>query len=346
MTSTDRAGQAGRPGWTGTAALAVTVVTWGAAFPGIRVGLTGYAPWALGLLRLLVASAALGVAACFVGASVPPRRVWARVVVAGLLGQTLYQGLLMAGEVRVPAGTASILIATAPLFSVVAASVLLGERVRGRWAGLLVAFGGAVLVGASLGLGGGRAGLLVLGAAACQGLYHVVVKPLAVAMGPFPATAWSLWAGTALALPAVPAVLADVRTAPVAATDAAVFLGLVPSAVGYLTWSVAVERTSIARSTAALYLVPVVALLLAWAWLGERPAPVAVAGGALAVLGVAMVRRVADGPVDGSGGGPVSSGRGPRAGAPPRARGARPAAGRRGRRPAPAAPTAPRGAPG
>jgi drug/metabolite transporter (DMT)-like permease len=41
----------------------------------------------------------------------------------------------------------------------------------------------------------------------------------------------------------------------------------------------------------ALYLVPVVALLLAWVWLGERPAPLAVAGGVVAIIGVIVVRR-------------------------------------------------------
>jgi drug/metabolite transporter (DMT)-like permease len=56
-------------------------------------------------------------------------------------------------------------------------------------------------------------------------------------------------------------------------------------------WSVALARASIARTTAALYLVPVVALLLAWAWLGERPAPIAVLGGVLAIAGVVAVRR-------------------------------------------------------
>jgi len=283
------------PGQTraGDAALAVTVVTWASAFPAIRLGLDGYSPWALGLLRLLVAALALGVVALVRRTAVPPRRLWGRVVLAGLLGQTLYQGLLMTGEVSVPAGTASILIATAPLFSVVAAAVLLDEPLRGRWPGMLVAFAGTVLVGLSLGVGGGRAALVVLAAAACQGVYHVVVKPLVQSIGALAATAWSLWAGAVLAMPALPLLVREVPTAPASATTAAVFLGVVPSALGYLTWSYGVARTPIARSTASLYLVPVVALLLGWWWRGERPAPVAVAGGVLAVAGVVLARRAA-----------------------------------------------------
>jgi drug/metabolite transporter (DMT)-like permease len=276
---------------TGSLAAAVTVVTWASAFPAIRLGLDGFGPLSLGLARLLCAGAALGLVALVVRPALPPRRLWGRVVLAGLLVQALYQFLLMLGEVRVPAGTASILIAMAPLFSVVAAALLLGESARGQWPGMLLAFAGAALVGGALGLGGGAYVLAVLGAAACQGLYHVVVKPLSEAVGAFGATAWSLWAGMLLMLPAAPWLVADLGSASVAAVGAAAYLGIVPSALGYLTWSAALARAPIAHTTAALYLVPVVAVLMAWAVLGERPAPLAVAGGVLAVLGVILVRR-------------------------------------------------------
>ncbi len=276
---------------TGDLALSATVITWACAFPAIRVGLEGYSPWALGLLRLGFASVTLAALATVVRIKVPPRAAWPRVVLAGLLGQTLYQGLLMTGELTVPAGTASILIATAPLFSVVTAAVILGESMRGTWTGMVVAFAGTVLVGASLGLGASSAGLFVLAAALCQGLYHVVVKPLAESVGALSATTWSVWAGSAMALVGLPALRNDVATAPTSSWWAAVFLGVVPSALGYLAWSAAVSRTTIARSTSALYLVPVVALILAWIWLGERPSPLAVVGGALAVLGVILARR-------------------------------------------------------
>jgi len=275
----------------GTIALATTVLCWAAAFPAIRTGLDGFSPWALGASRLLVASLALGAVALVRGITVPPRAWWGRAVLAGLVGQTLYQGLLMTGEKTVPAGTASLLIATAPLFSVAAAAVLLHEPARRALPGMALAFAGAALVGASAGFGGGTGALVVLAAAACQGTYHVVVKPLAEAIGAFPATAWSVWAGTLLASPALPVAVHDAASAPASSFVAIAVLGIVSSALGYAAWSVALSRASIARTTAALYLVPVVAMVLAWWWLGERPSVVAVIGGALAIAGVVVVRR-------------------------------------------------------
>jgi drug/metabolite transporter (DMT)-like permease len=286
----------GRRDWVGDGALAVTVLTWASAFPVIRVGLDGYGPWTLGLLRLLVASAVLGVVAAFVRPRSLRRGLWTRVLVAGVLGQTLYQGLLMTGERTVPAGTASLLIATAPVFSVLAASVLLRERLGRRWVGMAVAFTGAALVGVSLGVGGGLGALVVLAAALCQGLFHVAVKPLAEELGAVAATAWTTWAGAVLLLPAMPRLVEQAPSAGWSATSAALYLGIVPSAIGFLTWTTAVACTSIARATVSLYLVPVVAVALAWVWLGERPTTVAVVGGGLAVLGVALVRAVRTAP--------------------------------------------------
>jgi drug/metabolite transporter (DMT)-like permease len=275
----------------GPLAIAVTVVTWAAAFPAIRVALDDFRPGSLGLGRLLVAAAALALVAVRVRPKVPPRALWGRVALAGLLGQTLYQLLLMLGEQRVPAGTASILIALAPLFSVVAAALLLGESARGQWPGMALAVAGAVIVGASMDLGGGGYVLAVLGAAACQGLYHVVVKPLSQAVGAFGATAWSVWAGTVLALPATPALITDTGHASGGSLLAVAFLGIVPSALGYLTWSFALARAPVAQTTSALYLVPVVALGVSWVWLGEQPALLAVLGGAVAISGVVLVHH-------------------------------------------------------
>lgn len=80
-------------------------------------------------------------------------------------------------------------------------------------------------------------------------------------------------------------------TAPGSATAAAVFLGLLPSAVGFVVWGYAVARLSITTATAALYLVPPVALVVAFGWLHETPRWVELVGGLISIAGVALINR-------------------------------------------------------
>jgi drug/metabolite transporter (DMT)-like permease len=90
-----------------------------------------------------------------------------------------------------------------------------------------------------------------------------------------------------------------VRAAPPAATAAAVYLGLFPGALAYLAWAYALARGTASRTTAALYLVPPTAIVIEWLWLGDRPGPLALAGGAITLAGVALVRARPRAPAQG-----------------------------------------------
>jgi drug/metabolite transporter (DMT)-like permease len=97
-----------------------------------------------------------------------------------------------------------------------------------------------------------------------------------------------MWLGTALLAPvALPAV---VRGHPsLGSLAAAVYLGLGPSALGFVTWAYAVGRTDVSFAASTLYLTPLFAFVPAWLLLGERLMPVAVTGGVVVIAGVAVV---------------------------------------------------------
>ncbi|MEU9017387.1 EamA family transporter [Actinomadura sp. NPDC048394] len=274
-------------------ALAGTVVLWASAFPAIRVGIDGLGVAALSFLRIVVAAMALCAVAPLAKVRAPRRRDLPMIALCGATGVTAYQALLNWGEVRVEAGTASLLIATAPVFSVLLGSLVLKERLtRTVVVGSVIALAGAAMVGLAEGAGGFTvSALIVLAAAVVQGTYHFATKPLLRRYTGLEVATYAMVAGTVFALPLLPAAWPAAVHAPADALASALYLGLLPSALGFVIWAYAVARLPLAASTAALYLVPPVALIVSFVWLGEVPHPIELAGGAVSAAGVILIHR-------------------------------------------------------
>jgi drug/metabolite transporter (DMT)-like permease len=273
-------------------ALVVTTVFWASAFAGIRAGLEAYGPGQVALFRFLVASAALAGYATLTRMRLPERRDLPAVFLGGLLAFAVYHVALNYGEVTVSAGSASILIATAPVFTALLAVAFLGERLRVvGWVGMGVSFLGSAMI--SLGEGEGlsldaRAALILL-AALSTSIYFVLQKPYLEKYGALAFTTYAIWAGTLLTLVYLPGLLSEVQTAPVGTTLAMVYLGVFPTAIAYVTYAYAFSRMAASRAVSFLYLIPVLAYLIAWLWLGEVPTLLSVVGSVVTLVGVVIV---------------------------------------------------------
>lgn len=275
-----------------TGAIALTLLLWASAFAGIKAGLVGYGPGELALLRFGTASIVLGVYATLTRMS-PPR--WAdipRLGLAGFLGISVYHVALNFGERTVGAGAASLIIAAGPVFTALLAAMFLGERLTGwGWAGIGVSFAGVALI--TLGEGGGvrfqSDALLILLSALVTSVYFIVSKPLLDHYRPLEFTTYVIWAGTVPMLVFAPGLVAQMSTAPDSATYAVVYLGVFPAALAYVAWSYALARMPASVLSTFLYLSPVLAIVIAWLWIGEVPSLVSLVGGVVAVAGVALV---------------------------------------------------------
>jgi drug/metabolite transporter (DMT)-like permease len=95
-------------------------------------------------------------------------------------------------------------------------------------------------------------------------------------------------AGLLMLVPAAPAAIGDASGASGRSLLAVVFLGVGPSALGFVTWAAAVGRLHVSRPALALYVVPVIAIGVAYVWLGEVPPFVALLGGVISLGGVAL----------------------------------------------------------
>jgi len=280
--------------WLVPSAVAGVVTVWASAFIAIRTGLHGYSPAQLALLRLAVASVLFALCAVVQGIRVPSRHDWPHVAVVGVTGFALYLMLVNIGETRVSAGMASFAVSTGPVFTAILAAVFLGERMpRKAWGALAVSISGGVVL-----LFGARSRfefepyvVVLLGAALTQAIYFTLQKPLVQRYGGMTVTCWAVWCGTACLLPFLPDALRAVPHAPWRATLAAVYLGVLPTVVGFAAWAFVLSRAPVGRVTASLYAVPPVASLIGWLLLNERPSTVGIAGGLVSVGGVALFNR-------------------------------------------------------
>ena len=161
-------------------AIAFTLIFWSSAFAGIRVGLKAYSPENLVLFRFLTASLVLLVYAIITRMPLPERKDLPAIFFLGFIGITVYHLALTYGELKVTAGSASLLIASAPIFTAILAMFILKEKIKTLgWIGIAISFLGVSLVtrGEGEGIRFEPAAFLILLAAISTSFYFVLQKP-------------------------------------------------------------------------------------------------------------------------------------------------------------------------
>ncbi|MFD5623354.1 DMT family transporter [Streptomyces yangpuensis] len=284
------------PGVLTVGAVTFTVFAWASAFVSIRSAGAAYSPGALALGRLLAASLVLGVLLLVRRQGLPPREAWRGILVSGVVWFCGYTVALNWGERLVDAGTASLLVNTGPILMALLAARLLGEALPPRLlAGMAVSFVGAVVVGLSMSSGDGGStsllGVVLCLLAAVAYATGVIAQKPALSYGtPLQITAYSCMTGAAVCLPFTGRLLDELPRAPLSATLNMVYLGVVPTALAFTTWTYALARMPAGRLGATTYAVPAIVVLLSWALLAEVPGWLTLLGGALCLAGVAVSR--------------------------------------------------------
>ncbi|MET3804691.1 drug/metabolite transporter (DMT)-like permease [Nakamurella sp. UYEF19] len=267
------------------------VVLWAGAFPAVRVAVPEFGVAGLSVARLSVAAAVLLLLAPVLKVKLPALRDVPLILGCGFFGMAAYQILLNWGEVTVPAGTASMIVAAAPLVSVAVAAVAFGERLTViKIVGSAVAITGVALVASARSeLSLSSSVWILIGVTIVQGIYHPMIKPLLRRYSGVEVATYGMVAGTLMLLPALPGAWGQMGSASAGAWWSVAFLGVFPSALGFVLWGYAVGRLEMVTSTSLLYLVPAFAVLIAYFWLDEVPVAGELIGGAVVLVGVVTV---------------------------------------------------------
>jgi drug/metabolite transporter (DMT)-like permease len=283
--------------WLALGAALLTVVLWASAFVGIRAVADDLSPGSFALGRLLVAAAALGIIVAIRRPSLPTRRRdWALIAVSGVVWFGGYFIALNAGEGLIDAGTAAMLVNVGPILIAIFAGLFLHEGFPPRLvAGSAIAFAGTLVIGIA---SGGQEGAvnaplgvgLCLLAAVAYAIGVTVQKPALARVPALSVTAIACAIGAVVTLPFAPLLVDELGGAPPDAIAWIVYLGIFPTAIAFTTWAFALNRTTAGRLGSTTYLVPPVAIGLAWLMLNEVPPALAFVGGALCIGGVIVAR--------------------------------------------------------
>ena len=275
------------------------MVLWAANFIVVKSAVAQLPPVGFTFLRFSLASVTLFVLLRWREGSVGlPRRDLIAILGLGAIGFGAYQILWTTGLTTVPAGDSALLIAATPvlvaLLSVVARSDVLTPL---KLLGVIVSFVGVVVVvasGAGLSLGGSIVGEAVtLAGAVCWAIYTSFGAPFVRRHSPLRATAWATLAGTVVLAPLGLLQLASLGRIPLGfdVVGAILYSGLLAAGVSNVIVLNGVKVVGPTRTAALQFLVPALAVLLAFLFLQEPIRPGQVIGGAIILGGVLITRR-------------------------------------------------------
>lgn len=278
--------------------LAALVALWGSNFMFIKLGVAAVPPATLVASRLVIGAVILVGVVRAMGYTFPPLgRAWVPYVVLAIVGNCLPFWFITWGQKGIDSALAGILMAIMPLTTLLLAHFFVaGERMtRNRLGGFLLGFLGIVVLmgpAALSGLGGSAlqivAQVSVLAGALCYAANGILIR--------------LTLKGDVMVASAAIIAIAAVVSVPVAlvmdrpwqldpggpAVSILLWIGIGPTAIATLVHLKLIASAGPTFMSMINYCIPVVALLLGVALLGEEPGANAYTGLALILLGIAL----------------------------------------------------------
>jgi drug/metabolite transporter (DMT)-like permease len=272
------------------ALLVVPGMIWGASFLFIAEGLEAVAPNGVTFARIAIGFLTLSL---FPSARKPVARAdWAGTAALGVLWLAFPLSMFPFAEQHVSSALTGMLNGATPLFVAAVATMLAGRLPeRGIIVGLVVGFGGAVVMAVPA-MGGGNSAFgvgLIMAALISYGIALNIARPLQQRNGAVPV----MWRALGVAL---------IITAPLGLRDvlngdwtlrpalALLCLGAGGTAIANILTATAAGRLGATKASATAFLIPVVALILGVVIRHESVSMVSLIGAAICLSGAFIIR--------------------------------------------------------
>ena len=271
-------------------ALLAVYVVWGSTYLGIKIALEGYAPFALGAIRMVVAGVLLLAWLKLRGAPWPSARQLGNCAIVGTLLLCGGNGLVNYAELTVSSGMAAVAVASMPLFAALFAGWFGSWPSRRDLLGLGIGFGGVVLLNLGSQLSASPAGALALLAAPALWAFGSVWSRGRDLPEPWMNTALQMIAGGA-AQALVSVSLGEPLPSDPSwqSTAALVYLALFGSIVAFTAYIYLLRTVRPALATSYAYVNPPVAVLFGMLLGGEHVTGNDMLSMAVIVAGVAVI---------------------------------------------------------
>jgi drug/metabolite transporter (DMT)-like permease len=284
---------------TGWLLIGILSILWGGAFFLIEVGLRSYPPITLVFMRLVLAVPPMWIAMRLMGQRLPSEpRVWGLLAVVGALNCALPFILFFWGQQYLDSGYASILNATTPLWGVITAHFLTSDEkaTPARILGVLIGMAGIVVMVGPEAMKGLSNNLLAQIACIISTIFYSFAAIYGRRLSQTELTPMAVATGQTMmaALMMVPVVvLVDqpwtMATPRLDSTLAGLTLALFSTALAYTLYFRLIDRSGASNAQLVAFLMPILAVILGIAFLGESLSGGQIAGAALIAIGLAIL---------------------------------------------------------
>lgn len=292
--------------WRSDATLVLAVLIWGLNFPILKAALAVMHPHVINVFRFIISTGVLGAIYLYRQRTSgtdfwhPIHALGWKIIALGLLGTVLYQFFFIIGVNNTAAGTAALIMASAPVWTAVIGALFRTEILRPlAWLGLAASLVGTavVVIGGSsavnLAPGALFGNLMMVGAALFWGMYTAFGRPALRVVSPIGLSFFSLVAGLpvliAIGIPFFDTVEWD--NVDLWVWLAIVYSGGLSTGIAIALWNAAVHAVGPSHTAAYNNLVPFAALFASYLILGEPVTWIQIGGGATIVAGLVVMRQ-------------------------------------------------------